>query len=200
MSEGSCQRIARERRAAVKRSAVDSLPVMIGYVTMGFAAGVLFSAKIDVPCAALFSALLAASCLSGTLSFAIVPPIASSAGLGEIALLTLAINFRYALYGVPMVDRWRGVPLLRKWFLIHALSDEIFALNVSCRIRRPETNVLYCTCNGVFCLAYWVAGSTLGAMAGKALPIPSKGIEFAMTALFMVIFTEQMKGLFLKNG
>jgi len=183
----------RERRSALKRSFVDTLPVMMGYVTMGLAAGVLFAAKVDLPLVPLYSAVLAASCLSGTLSFAIVPPLAAGAPVGEIALLALAVNFRYAFYGIPMVERWRGVGLARKLFLVHTLSDEIFALNVSCRIKRPETNLFYCTANGVMCLCYWVAGSTAGAVAGKTLPFRSDGIDFAMAALFIVVFIDQIR-------
>ena len=40
---------------------------------------------------------------------------------------------------------------------------------------------------------YWIVGVTAGALAGAALPIPSKGIDFAMTSLFLVILTEQCR-------
>ena len=40
---------------------------------------------------------------------------------------------------------------------------------------------------------YWIVGVTAGAMTGAALDVPSKGIDFAMTALFLVILTEQCR-------
>jgi len=160
---------------------VNSLPVLMGYLTMGFAAGVLLSVKALIPCAPLWSALIAFGAISGTLSFAVVPAIAAS-------------DPCYAFYGFSMLGRWRGIPLLQKWFLVHSLADEIYALDLACRIPDPLKNRYYCLWNHALCATYWVVGSTAGALAGAALPIPSRGIEFAMVALFLVIFTDQMKG------
>ena len=194
VSQGFSSLAPLERRAIARRAFVNSLPVLMGYLTMGFAAGVLLSVKALIPCAPLWSAIIAFSAISGTLSFAIVPAIAASDPFYSIAVLTFAINFRYAFYGFSMLGRWRGIPLLQKWFLVHSLADEIYALDVACRLPDPRKNRLYCLWNHALCAGYWVIGSTAGALAGAALPIPSRGIEFAMVALFLVIFTNQMKG------
>ena len=61
-------------------------------------------------------------------------------------------------------------------------------------MKDPLKNRFYCLWNHVFNVSYWVVGSVSGTVAGSGLPIPSKGIEFAMVALFLVIFTDQMKG------
>ena len=71
----------------------------MGYTTMGFAAGVLLSVKGGVPCAPAWSFAIAASLVSGTMSFSIVPAMAASESFPAVALLTLGINFRYAFYG-----------------------------------------------------------------------------------------------------
>jgi len=167
----------------------------MGYTTMGFAAGVLFAVQVSAPCAPVWSFFLASLLISGTMSFSIVPAVVSGMSLWGVALLTLGINFRYAFYGFSMLKKWRDAPKLQKWFLIHSLADEIYALDVACKIKDPAKNRLYCLCNHAFNVSYWVVGSVSGAVAGSELPIPSKGIEFAMVALFLVIFTDQMKGL-----
>ena len=189
-----------ERRAILRRAFVNSLPVLMGYTTMGFAAGVLLSVKGGVPCAPAWSFVIAALLVSGTMSFAIVPAMAASESFFAVALLTLGINFRYALYGFSMLAKWKGIPVLQKWFLVHSLADEIYALDLACTIRDPLKNRLYCLFNHAFCVGYWVLGSVAGSVAGSALPIPSRGIEFAMVALFLVIFTDQMKGFFRHYG
>lgn len=153
----------------------------------------------DVPMAPFWAGLCALAFVSGTLSFAIVPAIQSGMGLAGIALLALSINFRYAFYGVSMVESWRGMPFFRKWFLIHSLADEIYALDVSCRLPNVHDRRFYSLCNHAFNFFYWVAGTTAGGIAGASLKLPSKGIEFAMTALFTVIFTDQIKYLCRKN-
>ena len=141
----------------------------MGYTTMGFAAGVLFAVQVGAPCAPVWEFFL-------------------------VALLTLGINFRYAFYGFSLLKRWRGIPVLQKWFLVHSLADEIYALDVGCKLKDPLKHRYYCLWNHAFNALYWVAGSVAGAVAGSELPIPSKGIEFTMVALFLVIFTDQMKG------
>ncbi len=188
---------ASERRTIFRQAFVASVPVLLGYVTMGFAAGVLMAVKGGVGIwAPLWSGLCGFAMVSGTLSFAIVPAMAGGYTFGAVALLALGINFRYAFYGFSLVGRWKRIPLWQKWFLVHSLADEIYALDVA----RAEPDALkhryYCLWNHGLNVAYWVFGTTLGGVAGAALPIPSKGIEFAMVALFLVIFTDQVRGFF----
>jgi 4-azaleucine resistance transporter AzlC len=186
----------------LRRAFVDSLPVLMGYSTMGFAAGVLMGAKADIPLSPIWGFLTSTAFVSGTLSFAIVPLLSASAPLATIALLTLAINFRYAFYGISMLARWKDVPLLRKLFLIHMLTDENYALETSCRITDPVRYGRYCTYLSLLNLSYWVIGITSGCLAVYTLERTlsperireaTQGIEFAMTALFLVIFTDQMR-------
>ncbi|MGN0855566.1 MAG: AzlC family ABC transporter permease [Kiritimatiellia bacterium] len=191
---GFSQIAPRERKAVLRRAFVNSLPVLMGYVTMGFAAGVLFAAEVPGACAPVWSLFLAALVMSGTMSFAIVPAICAGMSCWGVALLTLGINFRYAFYGFSLLKKWRGIPRWQKWFLIHSLADEIYALDVGCRLKDPIRHRYYCLWNHAFNMSYWIVGSVAGAIAGTELPIPSQGIEFAMVALFLVIFTDQMKG------
>ena len=170
---------AAERRRIRRAAFVASLPVL-----MAVKGGLVHPAA--------WSALLAASTVSGTLSFAIVPLVADGASLAAVAALTLGINFRYAFYGFSMLGRWRGIPRLQKWFLVHSLADEIYALDLACRETDPLKHRLYCLWNHALNVSYWIVGTTSGAIAGAALPIPSKGIEFAMAALFIVILTDQV--------
>ena len=194
VSQGFSPIARRERRAIARRAFICSLPVLMGYTTMGFAAGVLFAVQVGAPCAPVWEFFLAALVISGTMSFSVVPAIVSGMSLWGVALLTLGINFRYAFYGFSLLKRWRGIPVLQKWFLVHSLADEIYALDVGCKLKDPLKHRYYCLWNHAFNALYWVAGSVAGAVAGSELPIPSKGIEFTMVALFLVIFTDQMKG------
>lgn len=187
-----------ERRRIFRAAFVASVPILLGYTTMGFAAGVMMGVAEGVPCSPFWSGFLALMTVSGTLSFVVPDAISSCASLGAIALLTLAINFRYAFYGFSMLERWKGVPVFQKYFLVHSLADEIYAVDLACPETDPLKNRLYCLVNHALDVGYWFSGTTLGAFAGANLPFPTKGIEFAMVALFLVIFTEQIKG-FLKK-
>ena len=115
-----------------------------------------------------------------------------------IALRTLAVNFRYAFYGFTMLKRWKGVPLLRKAYLIMMLTDENYALEAACPLRDPAQNLRYCTVLSALNHSYWVAGVVTGAVVvcvlghvvdPERIRAWTNGMEFSMAALFLVIFT-----------
>ena len=96
----------------------DSLPILMGYGTMGFAAGVVFAACSGTECPAIWSGFAAVTSFSGTLQFAIGYWFRDNVSLGFVALATLAISFRYAFYGFSLIGKWRDVGLFKKLFLI----------------------------------------------------------------------------------
>ena len=176
----------------------------MGYTTMGFVAGVLLAAKAGLHHAPLWAFLSSAACVSGTFNFAVVQPVSERVSVCSVALMTAGINFRYAFYGFTMLARWKDVPLVRKLFLVHMLSDENYALEAACRYRKPSANLLYCLAISAMNLSYWVAGTTAGALAvailesaldPEAIRRCTNGMEFAMVALFLVIFTDQIRGM-----
>ena len=185
------------------RAFVDSLPVLMGYTTMGFVAGVLLAAKGDVVLSPLWGFLTSALWVTGTMSIAGVPEIARRAPVLAFAAMTLAVNFRYVFYGFSMLKRWKGVPLLRKAYLILMLTDENYALEVSCPLRDPAENLRYCTVLSALNHSYWIVGVTLGAVAvfvlghvvsPERIRAWTNGMEFSMAALFLVILTDQVRG------
>ena len=200
---------SREKRAILRRAFVDSLPVLMGYTTMGFVAGVLLAAKGDVLWAPLWAFLTSALWVTGTMSIAVVPELAARSSVWAIALMTLAVNFRYCFYGFSMLARWRNVPLPRKLYLILMLTDENYALEAACQIRDPERNLRYCTYLSALNHSYWIVGLTVGAVTVCLLGMAvdpatirryTNGMEFSMAALFIVILTDQVRGWFCRKA
>ena len=192
---------ARERRALLRRAFIDSLPVLMGYTTMGFVAGVLLAAKGDVLLSPLWGLLTSACWVTGTMSIAGVGPISERAPVYAFALMTLAVNFRYAFYGFTMLERWKDVPLPRKAYLILMLTDENYALESACTVRDRAKNLLYCTALSVMNHSYWIVGVVAGAVTvcvlghlinPETIRSRTDGMEFSMAALFLVIFTDQL--------
>ena len=187
----------------VRRAFVDSLPILMGYVTMGFVAGVLLAAKGGIHFAPLWAALTSGAVVSGTFNFAMVMPIAERMPLLSFAILTLGINFRYCFYGFTMLKRWRNVRGFKKYFLIHMLTDETYALEAAYTDPDEKLNLKYCLSLSAFDLLYWVVGVTSGAIAvaileqaidPEVIRAHTNGMEFAMVALFLVILTDQIRG------
>ena len=192
----------RERKAILRLVFVDSLPVLMGYSTMGFVAGVLLAAKGDVVLSPLWAFLSSTLWVTGTMSIAGVQPIAARVSVYAFALMTLAVNFRYAFYGFSLLRRWQGVPFLRKCYLILMLTDENYALESSCVFRDPKRNLRYCTYLSSLNHAYWIVGVTVGAIVvcllgmavdSEAIRRWTNGMEFSMAALFLVILTDQVR-------
>ena len=193
-----------ERRAIFRRALVNSLPVLMGYTTLGFVAGVLLAAKGNVVLSPLWGFLTSALWVTGTMSIASVPEIAVRSSAATLALMTLAVNFRYAFYGFSMLTRWHDVPLGRKLYLILMLTDENYALELACPYADAAKNLRYCTTLSMLNHSYWIAGVVTGAIVVCALGTVvdpeslrrcTNGMEFSMAALFIVILTDQIRAM-----
>lgn len=176
-----------------KRAFVSSLPVMMGYLAMGFAAGVLLAAHSGVKFPAFWGALTSATSISGALQFMIVDWTRMQTPLLQVALLTLCLNIRYAMYGLSLIGKFKNITWWKKLYLIWSLTDETYALEVAEKESTHNDSIRYCLTLAALNHLYWIIGVTAGAVAGMALPFSDKGIDFAMTALFIVILTDQCR-------
>jgi 4-azaleucine resistance transporter AzlC len=172
----------------------DTLPVMMGYLAMGAAAGLVLAGAVkELPCLPLWGSFSSALSISGALQFMLAAWIRDAAPLTDVLLLTVFLNLRYAMYGFSLIDRFEGLPRWKKWYLIWTLTDETYALQCADKRTGKADSVDYCMKVAFLDHCYWVAGVTLGTLAGGALPFDCKGVDFAMTALFLVILTDQMR-------
>ena len=181
------------QKPVLKQAFVSSLPVLMGYTTMGFAAGVLLAAKSGVGRPALWAFLTSATSISGALQFMLVDWIQKAQPMLDVVLLTVCLNIRYSMYGLSLIERFRGIPIAKKLYLIWSLTDETYALEVENKVPPGGDSILYCMTLAALNHCYWIIGVVAGAVAGAALPFPNKGIDFAMTALFLVILTDQCR-------
>ena len=108
-----------------------------------------------------------------------------------MALTTLMVNARHLFYGISMLEKYRDVGKAKP-YLIFGLTDETYSLVCTDLDEIPaEQRRDYCLWVTLLDHLYWVGGSVLGALAGTVLQFNSEGIDFALTALFLVVFTEQ---------
>lgn len=182
----------RSRKSVFGTAFADSIPVMAGYGTMGFAAGVLLAVKGGVSFPAFWALVSSAAFISGPLQYLFVDWVRTSASIGGILFVVLCVNLRYSLYGLSLLETFRGAGFWPRMYLIAGITDETYALEVACRMERSE-KIRYCLYLTALDHLYWIAGVTAGALAGSAVELPSKGIDFAMTSLFLVILTEQCR-------
>ena len=179
----------------------DSIPVLMGYSTMGFAAGVLLAVEGGIAWSPAWAAATSAAFVSGPLQYIFVDWVRTSLAIGTVLLVTLCVNFRYSLYGLSLVERFKDAKLWQKAYLIGTITDETYALQAACRLP-GKAYVGYCLLLTMLDHIYWIAGVTLGATVGvlaqgafspDKVQSAAKGIDFAMTALFLVILTDQVR-------
>ena len=170
-------------KTLLRRALVDTLPVMTGYVFLGFGFGILMERN---GFSWLWAGAMSLFIYAGSMQYVAISLLTSGAGLLTAALTAFVVNARHLFYGISMVDAYKGAGR-KKPYLIFALTDETYSL-VS-QHQKPDHG--YCFLVSVFDHLYWIAGTLLGSLAGSVLPINFEGVDFALTALFVTIFVEQ---------
>lgn len=174
-------------KKVIKTALRDTLPVMTGYVFLGFGFGILMSQS---GYGVLWSVAMSLFIYAGSMQYVAVPLLTGGASLLTVALTTLVVNARHLFYGISMVDSYKGTGKVKP-YLIFALTDETYSLVSQTQIPDDIDRKNYCFLVSVFDHIYWVGGTLLGALAGALLPVNLEGIEFVLTALFVTIFVEQ---------
>ncbi len=170
----------------IKTAFKDTLPVMTGYVFLGFGFGILMhQSGYGLGWAAAMSIFIYA----GSMQYVAVGLLTGGASLLTTALTTLLVNARHLFYGISMVDAYKGTGK-RKPYLVFALTDETFSL-VSRQLPEGVEPGRYFFWVSLLDQCWWVSGTVLGSLAGAVLPLNFEGIEFVLTALFVTIFVEQ---------
>ena len=174
-------------KKTVKYSLKASLPVMAGYIVLGMGFGILLQSR---GYAWWWSLLMSATIYAGSMQYVAIDLLTSGASLIATALMTLLINIRHLFYGISMLKDYKGTGA-KKPYLIFSLTDETFSLVCFPNLPDGVDRQKYYLFVSLFNQFYWVLGSVLGSIIGSALPFDFLGIDFAMTALFVVIFVEQ---------
>jgi len=180
--------LARYARAA-GAAFPHTVPVLTGYVFLGTVFGVLLQ---SAGYGTLFALLMSAAVYAGSMQFVAVSLLSGPFLPVQAALLTLMVNARHLFYGLSMLERFAGLGRAKP-YLVFSLTDETFSL--LCAVTPPEgvDPKAFDLCLSAMNQGYWVAGSVFGSLLGAAIPFDARGIEFVMTALFVVIFLEQWR-------
>ncbi len=167
-----------------------TVPVLMGYLSIGVVFGWMLSAIGYNP---LWSVAMSAAIYAGSGQYLGVDLLKNATPLADVAFLTLVINFRHLVYGLSMLEKFRGMGA-RKLYMIFALTDETYALLAGTNPPEGVDPKKFYFSISVLDHLYWICGSLLGAVAGSLIAIDTEGIDFAMTALFIVIAVDQWRG------
>ncbi len=175
-------------KKTMKMALVNTLPVMTGYLVLGFGFGIIIKTKGFTLLHAFAMSLLI---YAGSMQYVAIGLFTAGASMLAVALTTLMVNARHLFYGISMIDRYKNTGK-KKPYLIFALTDETYSLVCSDNPNIPEKSRKdYYLFVSLFDHIYWITGSVLGAVVGSLVKFNSEGIDFALTALFVTVFLEQ---------
>ena len=176
-------------RKALAAAFPVTLPVLMGYLAIGIAFGLMLQ---EIGYNFIWAFFMSLTIYAGSGQYLGVTLLASAAALGEVAFLTLIINFRHLVYGLSMLEKFRGMGI-RKFYMIFSLTDETYALLSAAKVPEGIDEHRYYFAVAMLDHSYWIGGSVLGSVLGSALGFDTTGVDFAMTALFLVIAVGQWK-------
>lgn len=174
-------------KGAIKAAFPITIPVMLGYISVGMAFGLLFEKS---GYNLLWAILMSIIVYAGSMQFIAINLLTGGAGLIEIALMTLFVNIRHMFYGLSFIDKFKEMGK-KKTYMIYSLTDETYSLLCSSKAPEGVDNNLFLFFISFLNQVYWIIGTIIGSALGSLIKFNTKGIDFAMTALFVVIFIEQ---------
>lgn len=181
------------KRAALKEAFIaafpHTIPVLTGFLFLGMVYGVLMQTK---GYGVLWSVLMSAAAFCGSMQFVAITLLTTAFNPLQAFLLSMMVNARHLFYGISMLDKYKGLGKIRG-FLIYVLCDETFS--ISYNIEPPENinKKYYYFMISFLDYLYWVSGTFLGGVLGNFITFNTKGLDFVLTALFVVLFIEQWK-------
>ncbi len=179
----------KERLKAAFRAAFPcTIPIFMGFWFLGLAYGVYMHVS---GFSFVYPMLMSAVIFGGSLEFVAVTLLLSPFAPFQALLVALMIQARHLFYGLAMLDRFRGLGW-KRWYLIFGLCDESFSLNYSAKIPAGVDRGWFMFFVTLLNQCYWVSGATIGGLAGGLLTCNTRGLNFVMTAMFVVILLEHL--------
>ena len=170
----------------LKTAFVKSIPIFCSYVFVSMAYGMMM-ASAGFPW--YDSLLVSLTVYTGAFQFVLITFLSSGASLITIALTALLMNSRQSFYSLTFLKEFKQMGR-RKLYMIHTMTDETYAVNCTLDLPKKEKeDTMFLV--ALFSRCYWIIGSVLGGILGQIIPFDLTGIDFCMTALFLIIFIDQ---------
>ncbi|WP_340820712.1 AzlC family ABC transporter permease [Methanolobus sp. WCC4] len=166
-----------------------TIPVMFGYIPIGIAFG-LFAGQYGFHWA--YSFMMGLLIYSAATQFITIALVVAGSGVTEIVLTLLFLNLRHSFFGLSLLNRFANAGKIRS-YLIFALTDETYALITGAKVPTGTSASRFYACIAGLNHAYWLIGSVIGALLGQFIEMNLTGLEFALTALFVVLSIEQYR-------
>ena len=164
-----------------------TIPILAGFLFLGMAYGIYMNVS---GFSFVYPMIMAAVIFGGSLEFLAAQMLLSPFAPLQVLMVSLMIQARHLFYGISMLDKFKDMGW-KKFYLIYGMCDETFRINCTAEIPGDCDRGWFYFFVTLLNQLYWVGGATLGGLLGNLITFDTKGLDFVMTAMFIVIFLEQ---------
>lgn len=172
---------------ALKAAFPFTIPIFAGFWFLGLAYGIYMNVS---GFSFVYPMLMSLTIFGGSLEFITVSMLLGSFAPLQTLLMTLMIQARHLFYGISMLEKYKGTGW-KKFYLIFGMCDESFSINFTANVPAGVDKGWFMFWVTLLNHIYWFTGSTLGGILGSLIHFDTEGLDFVMTAMFVVIFMEQ---------
>ncbi len=176
-----------QKLAALKAAFPNTIPIMTGFLFLGMTYGVYMRA---CGFSFLYPLFMSMTIFAGSMEFVACNMLLGAFDPVGAFFMTLMINARHLFYGISLLDKYRGLGV-KKIYMIFGLCDETFSVNCTAKVPEGIDSGWFMFFVTLLDQIYWVCGAALGGLFGSLLTFNTEGLDFVMTAMFVVIFIEQ---------
>lgn len=174
-------------RKALRAAFPHTIPIFAGFMFLGLSYGVYMHVS---GFSFWYPMLMSLTIFGGSMQFMAVSLLLSPFAPLQTLLVAILVQARHLFYGISMLDRYKGAGA-KKIYMIFGMCDETFSVNYSAEIPPDVDRGWFMFFVTLLDHLYWLTGSTLGGILGNLITFSTEGLEFVMTAMFVVIFLEQ---------
>lgn len=164
-----------------------TIPIFAGFWFLGIAYGIYMNVS---GFSFVYPLIMSSVIFGGSLEFVTVSMLLSPFAPLQVFLMALMIQARHLFYGIAMLDKYKGLGW-KKYYLIFGMCDETFSINCAAEIPEDVDRGWFYFWVTLLNRLYWISGATIGGLLGNLIHFDTKGLDFVMTAMFVVIFMEQ---------
>ena len=172
---------------AFKTAFPFTIPIFAGFWFLGLTYGIYMNVS---GFNFLYPLFMSMAIFAGSLEFVTVGMLLEPFNPLQAFIISFMINARHLFYSISMLDKYKNTGL-KKFFLIYGMCDESFSINYTAQIPEDVDKGWFMLFVTLFNYVYWVSGSVIGGIFGSFIKFDTTGIDFVMTAMFVVIFMEQ---------
>lgn len=174
-------------KKAFKAAFPNTIPIFAGFWFLGLTYGIYMNVS---GFSFWYPMIMSLTIFAGSVEFVAVNMLMGAFNPLQALLMTIMINARHLFYGISMLEKYKGTGL-KKIYLIFGMCDETFSINYTADIPEDVDKGWFYTCVTILNHFYWFLGAALGGICGSIINFNTEGLDFVMTAMFVVIFMEQ---------